>query len=80
VGKPTAVSGGGRRLVEMESGDGSSAESTSENDRDARLREREHVMDMRRKASLRNAVSEDVRRVECDYVSACVFSPVFRWR
>jgi hypothetical protein len=63
VGKPTAVSGGGRRQVEMESSDGSSAERKSENDRDARLREREHVMDMWRRASLRNAVSEDVRRV-----------------
>jgi hypothetical protein len=64
----------------MESSDRSSAERTSENDRDARLREREHVMSMRRRASLRNAVSEDVRRVERDYVSACVFSPVFRRR
>jgi hypothetical protein len=45
VGKPTAVSGGGRRQVEMESSDGSSAEGKSVNDRDARLREREHVMD-----------------------------------
>jgi hypothetical protein len=37
-------------------------------------------MDMRPKASLWIIESEDVRRVERDYVSACVFSPVFRRR
>jgi hypothetical protein len=35
------------------------------------------VMDMRRKASLRLVVSEDVRRVERDYVSAGVLRAVF---
>jgi hypothetical protein len=34
-------------------------------------------MDMRRKASLRPVVSEDVRRVERDYVSSGVSRAVF---
>jgi hypothetical protein len=39
--------------------------------------QRDGVMDMWRKASLRLVVSEDVRRVERDYVSAGVFRAVF---
>jgi hypothetical protein len=34
-------------------------------------------MDMRRKALLRLVISQNVRRVERDYVSTCVFRAVF---